>query len=82
MKDAAKRGDDDVCRTLAKEVVRARKAITRIHTSKAHLNSVQYQMKAQLGMLYCLSLIFYVEYLAYIKLYLFIITTFTFLKIF
>ena len=49
MKDAAKKGDEDVCRTLAKEVIRSRKAITRIHTSKAHLNSVQYQMKAQLG---------------------------------
>ena len=49
LKEAAKRGDKDVCRVLAKEVVQARKTIGRIYTSKAHLNSVQSQMKAQLG---------------------------------
>lgn len=49
MKDAAKKGDQDVCRMLAKEIIQSRKAVTRIYTSKAHLNSVQSQMKTQLG---------------------------------
>lgn len=49
MKDAAKKGDRDVCKMLAKEIITSRKAITRIYTSKAHLNSVQCQMKGQLG---------------------------------
>lgn len=49
LKEAAKKGDKAVCIILAKEVIRARKAINKIHTSKAHLNSVQLQMKNQLG---------------------------------
>jgi hypothetical protein len=49
LKDAAKKGDKGVCTILAKEIIRARKAITKIHTSKAHLNSIQLQMKNQLG---------------------------------
>lgn len=49
MKEAAKKGDRAVCVILAKEVLRARKAITKIQTSKAHLNSIQLQMKNQLG---------------------------------
>ena len=49
MKDAAKKGDTDVCKMLAKEIITSRRAITRIYTSKAHLNSVQCQMKGQLG---------------------------------
>uniref|UniRef100_A0A915K4Y7 Charged multivesicular body protein 3 n=1 Tax=Romanomermis culicivorax TaxID=13658 RepID=A0A915K4Y7_ROMCU len=40
IKDAAKKGDKDVCRILAKEVVRSRKATTKIYTSKAQINSV------------------------------------------
>ncbi|KAK8741689.1 hypothetical protein OTU49_002344 [Cherax quadricarinatus] len=51
LKEAAKKGDQDVCRVLAKEIVQSRKAISRIYTSKAHLNSVQSQMKAQLATL-------------------------------
>lgn len=51
LKDAAKRGDMDVCRVLAKEIVAARKSINRIHTSKAHLNSVQLSMNHQLALL-------------------------------
>lgn len=51
LKDAAKRGDTDVCRVLAKEIVAARKSINRIHTSKAHLNSVQLSMNHQLALL-------------------------------
>ncbi|KAF8785269.1 Charged multivesicular body protein 3 like protein [Argiope bruennichi] len=48
LKDAAKRGDTDVCKVLAKEIIRARKAINRIHTSKAQINSVQMSMNHQL----------------------------------
>lgn len=51
LKDAAKRGDTDVCRVLAKEIVSARKSVNRIHTSKAHLNSVQLSMNHQLALL-------------------------------
>jgi charged multivesicular body protein 3 len=36
---------------LAKEVIRSRKAIKKCYTSKAHLNSVQLQMKNQLATL-------------------------------
>lgn len=51
LKEAAKKGDKDVCVTLAKEIINARKHITKIHTSKAHLNSIQLQMKNQLSLL-------------------------------
>lgn len=49
LKEAAKKSDRDTCVILAKEVLRARKAVNKIYTSKAHLNSVQMQMKNQLG---------------------------------
>ncbi len=49
IKDAAKRGDTQTCKMLAKEVVRSRKAVTRMHTSKAQMNSVVMQMENQLG---------------------------------
>lgn len=49
LKDAAKKGDKDVCKVLAKEIIRARKACNKIYTSKAHLNSVSLQMKNQLA---------------------------------
>lgn len=48
MKEAAKKGDKAVCIILAKEIIGARKTINKIHTSKAHLNSIQMQMKNQL----------------------------------
>ncbi|GLV34254.1 Vacuolar protein sorting 24 [Carabus blaptoides fortunei] len=51
LKEAAKKNDRETCLILAKEVMRARKAITKIYTSKAHLNSVQMQMKNQLATL-------------------------------
>ena len=40
IKEAAKRGDTSTCKMLAKEVVRSRKAVNRLHTSKAQMNSV------------------------------------------
>lgn len=52
LKEAAKKNDKDTCIILAKELIRSRKAITRIYTSKAHLNSVSLQMKNQLGMIF------------------------------
>jgi len=51
LKEAAKKGDRSVCIILAKEIIRARKAINKIYTSKAHLNSIQLQMKNQLATL-------------------------------
>ena len=36
---------------MAREVVNARKAVTRIHTTKANLSSVEMQMKAQAAQL-------------------------------
>ncbi|CAH1396188.1 unnamed protein product [Nezara viridula] len=51
LREAAKKGDKAVCTILAKEILGARKAISKIHTSKAHLNSIQMQMKNQLATL-------------------------------
>nr|ACO15577.1 Charged multivesicular body protein 3 [Caligus clemensi] len=47
IKESAKRGDKDSCRILAKEVVQSRKAVSKIYTAKANLNSVEMQMKNQ-----------------------------------
>jgi len=49
LKEAAKKGDKDVCHILAKEIINSRKAVTRLYTAKANLNSVQLQMKNQLA---------------------------------
>lgn len=49
LKDAAKKGDKDVCKILAKEIIRARKTCNKLYTSKAHMNSVSLQMKNQLA---------------------------------
>merc|ERR1719474_32181 len=46
---AAKKGDKDVCMILAKEIVHARKTISKLYTAKANLNSIQLQMKGQLA---------------------------------
>nr|CAG4640405.1 EOG090X0EF4 [Daphnia pulex]SVE85157.1 EOG090X0EF4 [Daphnia pulex] len=51
MKEAAKKGDRDVCIILAKEIIHSRKAISKIYTSKAHINSISMQMKNQLATL-------------------------------
>ncbi|KAK5645409.1 hypothetical protein RI129_006709 [Pyrocoelia pectoralis] len=51
LREAAKKNDRDVCIILAKEVLNARKAISKIYTSKAYLNSIQLQMKNQLATL-------------------------------
>jgi len=49
LKEAAKKGDKDVCNILAKELINSRKSITKLYTAKANLNSVQMQMKSQLA---------------------------------
>ncbi|XP_067935799.1 charged multivesicular body protein 3-like [Watersipora subatra] len=51
LKDAAKKGQTDVCKVLAKEVVNSRKAQGKLFAAKAHMNSVQMQMKNQLAVL-------------------------------
>lgn len=49
IKDAAKKGQRDVCVILAKELIRSRKAVSKLYASKAHMNSVLMGMKNQLG---------------------------------
>jgi len=49
LKDAAKKGDKDVCKILAKEVVHSRKTVNKLYAAKANINSVQMQMKGQLA---------------------------------
>ena len=47
LKQAAKKGDRDVCVILAKEIVRSRKAVNRLNTTKTQLNSVALHMQQQ-----------------------------------
>ena len=49
IKQAAKRGDMSTAKLLAKEIVRSRKAVSRLHTSKAQMNSVVMQMQNQMA---------------------------------
>lgn len=49
IKDAAKKGQKDVCIILAKEMIRSRKAVSKLYASRAHMNSVLMGMKNQLG---------------------------------
>lgn len=51
IKDAAKKGQKDVCMILAKEILHSRKAVNKLYSSKAQLNSVDMQMKNQLATL-------------------------------
>ena len=51
IKQAAKKNDPASAKILAKEVVNARKAVTRIQTAKANINSVEMQMNAQASQL-------------------------------
>jgi len=51
LKEAAKKGDKDVCMILAKEIVNARKSINKIYAAKANMNSVSMQMKGQLAII-------------------------------
>ena len=49
IKDAAKKGDPDVCKILAKEVVRSRKSVQKLHMTKAQINSICMHMQHQLA---------------------------------
>ncbi|KAK2507932.1 hypothetical protein MC885_000110, partial [Smutsia gigantea] len=51
VKDAAKKGQKDVCVVLAKEMIRSRRAVSKLYASKAHMNSVLMGMKNQLAVL-------------------------------
>lgn len=51
IKDAAKKGQRDVCMVLAKEMVQSKRAVNKLYTSKAHMNSVLLSMKNQLSVL-------------------------------
>lgn len=49
IKDAAKKGQKDVCVVLAKEIVQSKRAVSKLYASKAHMNSVILGMRNQLG---------------------------------
>lgn len=49
IKEAAKKGDRDVCVVLAKSLLQSRKAVAKIHMSKAQINSVIMCMQEQLS---------------------------------
>ncbi|XP_035273448.1 charged multivesicular body protein 3-like [Anguilla rostrata] len=51
IKDAAKKGQRDVCVILAKEIIQSKKAISKMYATKAHMNSVMMNMKNQLSVL-------------------------------
>ncbi|XP_064599920.1 charged multivesicular body protein 3-like [Liolophura sinensis] len=51
LKDAAKKGEKESCRVLAKEIVNSRRAVNKLYAAKAQLNSVQMSMKNQLATL-------------------------------
>ncbi|BDA50977.1 Charged multivesicular body protein 3 [Coccomyxa sp. Obi] len=50
VKDAAKRGDISSAKTLAKEIVHTKKAISRLYVNKAHFISMNSQLTEQLGL--------------------------------
>ncbi|XP_032814305.1 charged multivesicular body protein 3 isoform X1 [Petromyzon marinus] len=50
LKDAAKKNEREVCVILAKELIRSRRAISKLHASKAQMNSVIMTMKNQLSL--------------------------------
>ncbi|CBY32551.1 unnamed protein product [Oikopleura dioica] len=47
IKKHAKKNDIDVCKILAKELVNSQKAVSRMHASKAQINSVMMNMRTQ-----------------------------------
>ena len=56
IKQAAKRNDNTSVNILAKEVVGARKAVTRITTAKANIASVETQLTLQVPMIHNLPI--------------------------
>lgn len=51
IKDAARKGQRDVCIILAKEMIHSKKAVNKLYASKAQMNSVLLNMKNQLAVL-------------------------------
>ncbi|KAF5892549.1 charged multivesicular body protein 3 [Clarias magur] len=51
IKDAAKKGQKDVCIILAKEMIQSKRAVNKLYASKAQMNSVLLSMKNQLSVL-------------------------------
>lgn len=51
IKDAAKKGQKDVCVVLAKEMIQSKRAVSKLYATKAHMNSVMLGMKNQAGKL-------------------------------
>ncbi|GAB6032156.1 Charged multivesicular body protein 3 [Chamberlinius hualienensis] len=49
LKEIAKKGDKEACVIVAKEIIQARKAISRIYVSKAQINSIIMTMRNQLA---------------------------------
>nr|CRZ21758.1 BMA-VPS-24 [Brugia malayi] len=49
IKESAKKGDRDVCIVLAKSILQSRKAVSKIHGTKAQINSVVMGMQQQLA---------------------------------
>lgn len=49
IKDAAKKGQKDVCVVLAKEMIQSKRAVTKLYASRAQMNSVLLSMNNQLG---------------------------------
>jgi len=69
MKEAAKKGNKDVCIILAKEILRSRKTINKLITSKTHMSSIQMQMKNQLCKFIIYYNLFAVAYIIFICLF-------------
>ncbi|CAL8105859.1 unnamed protein product [Orchesella dallaii] len=51
IKEAAKKGDQDLCRIYGKELVGSRRAVGKIYVAKAHLNTIRLNMQEQLAIL-------------------------------
>ncbi|GLC32973.1 hypothetical protein PLESTM_000010000 [Pleodorina starrii] len=51
IREAAKRGDMGSAKHLAKEIVQSRKAVTRLYTNKAHMQSLNTALMEQLAMM-------------------------------
>lgn len=49
IKQAAKKGEKDVCKILAREIVNSQRAVSKMYQSKAQVNSVMMNMKTQLA---------------------------------
>ncbi|KAJ8336205.1 hypothetical protein SKAU_G00395480 [Synaphobranchus kaupii] len=51
IKEAAKKGQRDVCVILAKEIIQSKRAISKLYATKAHMNSIVLNMKNQLSLM-------------------------------